>query len=253
MPNQLPQDAGYRSADLSLDQIKRGYERLTKRITELEEFEPQSVSRLRDPRVEALEAGIDEALQLAFGHNTVERNRYRNAHRLDPGQNFAKLGRDINGERSPQQDVMEARKLVSEGKARSLTLLRQAASGLKEDIAVRELDNSPNSIVPTAIASRLDSSKIFIVHGHDGEPREAIARYLEKLGFEAVILHERPNKGRTIIAKFREEAAGVGFAVVLMTPDDLGKAEKYPTCAFARDRMSSSSLDFLSGRSDPRE
>jgi predicted nucleotide-binding protein len=28
------------------------------------------------------------------------------------------------------------------------------------------------------------------------------------------------------VQDFREEAAGVGFAVVLMTPDDLGKAEK---------------------------
>jgi hypothetical protein len=35
----------------------------------------------------------------------------------------------------------------------------------------------------------------------------------------------RPNKGRALITKFREEAAGAGFAVVLMTPDDLGKAE----------------------------
>jgi len=46
---------------------------------------------------------------------------------------------------------------------------------------------------------------------------------VEKLGFEAVILHERPNKGRTIITKFREEAADIGFALVVMTPDDLGK------------------------------
>ena len=42
--------------------------------------------------------------------------------------------------------------------------------------------------------------------------------------FEAVILHEQPNKGRTIITKFREVAADVGFAVVLMTPDDVGAA-----------------------------
>jgi predicted nucleotide-binding protein len=72
----------------------------------------------------------------------------------------------------------------------------------------------------------LDLSQVFVVHGHDGEPREAVARFLERLGLGAVILHERPNKGRTIITKFREEAAGVGFAVVLMTPDDEGKAEK---------------------------
>ena len=41
-------------------------------------------------------------------------------------------------------------------------------------------------------------------------------------------MHERPNKGRTIITKFREEASGVGFAVVLMTADDLGKSKAAP-------------------------
>ena len=79
--------------------------------------------------------------------------------------------------------------------------------------------------VETPTVPARDLSKIFVVHGHDGEPREAVARFLERLGFEAIILHERPNKGRTIITKFTEEAVGVGFAVVLMTPDDLGKAE----------------------------
>jgi hypothetical protein len=67
---------------------------------------------------------------------------------------------------------------------------------------------------------------VFIVHGHDEAPRDSVARFIEKLGFEAIILHERPNKGRTIITKFREESVGVGFAVVLMTPDDLGKAKE---------------------------
>lgn len=64
--------------------------------------------------------------------------------------------------------------------------------------------------------------KVFIVHGHDDAAKEGVARFLEKIGFEAVILHECPNKGRTIITKFREEAEDIGFAVVLMTPDDHG-------------------------------
>jgi predicted nucleotide-binding protein len=77
-----------------------------------------------------------------------------------------------------------------------------------------------------ATSTAFDLSKVFVVHGHDGTPKAEVARFIEKLGFEAIILHERPNKGRALITKFREEAAGVGFAVVLMTPDDLGKAEK---------------------------
>jgi predicted nucleotide-binding protein len=63
--------------------------------------------------------------------------------------------------------------------------------------------------------------KVFVVHGHDEGAREAVARYLERLGFEAIILHEQANKGRTVIEKI--EAHGeVGFAVVLLTPDDVG-------------------------------
>jgi predicted nucleotide-binding protein len=63
--------------------------------------------------------------------------------------------------------------------------------------------------------------KIFIVHGHEDAPREAVARFLEKLGFEAIILHEQATKGQTIIEKF-ETNSDVGFVVVLLTPDDMG-------------------------------
>ena len=62
---------------------------------------------------------------------------------------------------------------------------------------------------------------MFIVHGRDEEVKETVARFLEKLGLHPIILHEHPNKGRTVIEKF-EECAEVSFAVVLLTPDDEG-------------------------------
>lgn len=68
------------------------------------------------------------------------------------------------------------------------------------------------------------SNKVFIVHGHDGEARETVARFLGNIGFEPIILNEQANKGRTIIEKV-EANADVGFAVVLLTPDDLGRAK----------------------------
>lgn len=68
------------------------------------------------------------------------------------------------------------------------------------------------------------TNALFIVHGHDSGTKNTVARFVETLGFKSVILHERPNMGRTIITKFREESRGAGFATVLMTPDDLGKA-----------------------------
>ena len=65
------------------------------------------------------------------------------------------------------------------------------------------------------------SRKIFIVHGHDEGARQAVARFLEKIGFEPIILHEQANRGRTLIEKF-EHHSDVSFAVVLLTPDDIG-------------------------------
>jgi len=73
-------------------------------------------------------------------------------------------------------------------------------------------------------AIALLSQKVFVVHGHDGEAKESVARCLEKLGLTAVILHEQPNQGRTIIEKF-EDYADVGYAVVLLTPDDVGASK----------------------------
>ena len=64
------------------------------------------------------------------------------------------------------------------------------------------------------------SDAVFLVHGHDDGRKQEVARWLERVGLEPVILHERPNAGRTIIEKFSEEASGVGYAVVLATGDD---------------------------------
>lgn len=63
--------------------------------------------------------------------------------------------------------------------------------------------------------------KVFIVHGHDESARDATARFIEKLSLEPIVLNEQPNAGRTIIEKV-EQNSGVAFAVVLLTPDDVG-------------------------------
>ena len=68
------------------------------------------------------------------------------------------------------------------------------------------------------------SRKVFVVHGHDNEMKESVARFLERLDFEAVILHEQASGGDTIIEKF-ERNADVKYAVVLLSPDDVGAAK----------------------------
>ncbi len=65
------------------------------------------------------------------------------------------------------------------------------------------------------------SRRIFLVHGHAEEPKETVGTFIRTLGLEVVILHEQANQGRTIIEKLEEHSA-VGFAVVLLTPDEVG-------------------------------
>jgi len=67
-----------------------------------------------------------------------------------------------------------------------------------------------------------NKNEICIVHGHDAGLVHEVARFIEKIGLTPVILHEEPDKGRTIIEKFEDHSESCGFAVILMTPDDVG-------------------------------
>ncbi len=67
----------------------------------------------------------------------------------------------------------------------------------------------------------LDLTKVFIVHGRDDLAKTEAARFIEKLGLSAIILHEQVSSGKTIIEKI-EAHTNVGFAIVLYTPCDSG-------------------------------
>lgn len=71
----------------------------------------------------------------------------------------------------------------------------------------------------------IHNKKVFIVHGHDSGTKEMVARFIEKCGLEAIILHEQVNQGQTIIEKL-ESNTNVGFGVVLYTPCDRGGENK---------------------------
>ena len=84
-----------------------------------------------------------------------------------------------------------------------------------------------NGFVENKINIRI-SNKVFVVHGHDDGARESVARFLEKMDLKPIILHEQANQGRTVIEKV-EANGDVGFAVVLLTPDDEGRAKGEPS------------------------
>ncbi len=66
---------------------------------------------------------------------------------------------------------------------------------------------------------------VFVVHGHDAATLHEVARFLAKAtGNEPHILGEEVSGGRTVIEKFEAIGGGAGYAVVLATADDLGRA-----------------------------
>ncbi|MGA3326779.1 MAG: nucleotide-binding protein [Terriglobia bacterium] len=62
---------------------------------------------------------------------------------------------------------------------------------------------------------------VFVVHGHNHDLKETVARFLVKLGLNPIILHEQPDRGSTIIEKF-ERHANVSFAIAIFSGDDIG-------------------------------
>jgi predicted nucleotide-binding protein len=203
---------------LTVEQMRLGISRLQRRIADLEAFDPQVIQKRWGPEVKTLETAIEETLAAVLGHNTVQYNRYKAAADLDNGP---VIMRPDFGGGGDYDDRHEAQQYVTEGKEASIQLLRQAIRGLQEEIA--DQGEAPNAIeaIAAAAGTALDVSKIFVVHGHDEGAREAIARFIQTLGFQPIILHERANEGRTVIEKV-EAHGNVGFAVVLLTPDDEG-------------------------------
>lgn len=78
---------------------------------------------------------------------------------------------------------------------------------------------SSDDIKPVARNKR----NVFIVHGRDNEAKQEVSRFVEKLGLEAIILHEQANGGMTIIEKIEHYSNDADFALVLYTPCDHGR------------------------------
>ena len=91
-----------------------------------------------------------------------------------------------------------------------------------EYVAMKLSDGPEQSSRSTPRSVAMNTKDIFIVHGRDEAAKQTVARVVEQVGLNPIILHEQPNKGRTIIEKF-EDHAEVAFAIILLTPDDAGQ------------------------------
>jgi predicted nucleotide-binding protein len=197
---------------LSVQQIDAAMARFRRRLEDLDKFDPESVTERSDPRIAALEASIDEAVAEAFGQSTAQYGRYSAAGNLDTATiNFMHA--------TPMHEVIEG---LQKGKGRAIALLNAAVTSLLEkraDVAPVDFSHQDRGEPQQA------SEDVFVVHGHDGAAKTEVARLIERAGLKAVILHEQPNAGQTIIEKFEAHGGAAGFAVVVITPDDVGGSD----------------------------
>lgn len=95
------------------------------------------------------------------------------------------------------------------------------------DFSPEEVIQSQGAIsaVPTSFGQILTegppSDEVFVVHGHDDSILHQVMRLLVQLSLKGVVLRELPSEGRAIIEKL-EHYSNVGFAIILMTADDMG-------------------------------
>lgn len=148
-----------------------------------------------------------EYLKQSFNN---EYNEYKK--RYDDCTLFIGLGKNRQG---PQGKLLNFKESVG-AKLSNLKKLLGKADLLKSSIEEPSTKEMKEASTKT--------NKIFIVHGHNDHIKIDVARTLEKLGLQPIILSEQPNQGQTIIEKF-ELHSDVGFAVVLLTADDLGRVK----------------------------
>lgn len=105
-------------------------------------------------------------------------------------------------------------KACKEGLEETKAILSTYLDEIKDDSQIEE-----NNIIVNK-----NYTKVFVVHGHDGELREAVCRLVERQGIEPIVLNQQANQGKTIIEKF-EGNSDVQSAICLFTADDDGKSK----------------------------
>ncbi len=93
---------------------------------------------------------------------------------------------------------------------------------IKEQLPLYETAAKLPAAESVATESILVDNKVFLVHGHDEGVKQTVARFIEQVGLEPVILGEKTGKGRALMEKLEQES-DIDYAIVLLTPDDEGK------------------------------
>jgi len=115
-------------------------------------------------------------------------------------------------------DIIESAKAVGFSPENTQKIEQALKEHKKKEFPKKKIQKMTTDMNPK------NNNNVFIVHGHNEEIQQKVARVIEKLKLNPIILNEQSNEGMTIIEKF-EKHSNVSFAIVLLTFDDYGNVK----------------------------
>jgi uncharacterized protein (TIGR02391 family) len=104
------------AANLSSEQMRSAIPKLERRIRDMEEFDPNSLTQRDDPRLEALENKLKDTIADVFGHGSLEYNRFRPRSLDTANVNFmhaTPLGEVIRSvQESKEREILNLRTII---------------------------------------------------------------------------------------------------------------------------------------------
>lgn len=184
----------------------------------------KAYERLKELLLEADSLLFEKKIEFDEWHSHVESALYYLAGEGIEFESFQGIRFAPRPRQDKRNDIEANKKMFMEGIKQAKSLIRITIKQY-EDYELGSSDSIDINEIPKNSNQNLNMKrKIFVVHGHDEAMKESVARFLERIDFDPIILHEQASAGDTIIEKF-ERNADVSYAVVLLSPDDVGAAK----------------------------
>jgi predicted nucleotide-binding protein len=153
----------------------------------------------------------EEFLKASF-NNTA--NEHRSSY---TGSGFMIGIHEIHNGASIYDPIFRAKTLMQEIEAKTSGL---ESILMKSDLIPSEIDQVPTT---QSVGTKIQTVNpvVFIIHGHDEEMKRSVQLFLTRSELKDIVLHEQPDKNRTIIEKLIEESENAGYVIALLSPDDV--------------------------------
>ncbi|MBS1810357.1 MAG: nucleotide-binding protein [Acidobacteria bacterium] len=208
-----PQSPQFTSKQFSVFEIDRGIEKLKKRRGEVLQLNPTNLAA-GDPVRGNIQRSIRDTVADIFGANSREASDFINPQLYYNPHPVLRGYGDEDDDNTPffvagiEKMAIELQGLIEKLEERRGDVLAETSAERTGAAALNE--------------QQANTREVFIVHGHDDAAKLAVARFIQQIGLQPVILHEQTNRGSTTVIEKLERHSNVPFAIVLLTPDDVG-------------------------------